>query len=40
MFEGIKMVATFECVKGLVSKGWTSVRQSILTVLNLLKRIF
>ena len=35
MFEGIKIVTTFECVRGLVPKGWANIRQSILTVVSL-----
>ena len=29
MFEGVKNVTTFECVRGLIPKGWTNIRQSI-----------
>ena len=37
MFEGIKIVTTLECVRGFVLKGWTNVRQSMLTVTSLSK---
>ena len=40
MFEGIKIVITLVCVRGLVPKGWTNIRQSILTVTSLSKWIF
>ena len=40
MFEGIKIVTTFECMRGLVPKGWTNVRQSTLTVISLSKWTF
>ena len=42
MFEGIKIVTTFECVKGLVPKvkGWTNIRQSVLTIISLSKWTF
>ena len=37
MFEGIKIVTTLECVRGFAPKGWTNGRQSLLTVISLLK---
>ena len=40
MFEGIKNVTKFECVRGLVTKGRTNIRQSVLTVINLSKLTF
>ena len=40
MFEGIKIVTTLEYVRGFVPKGWTNVRQSMLTVISLLKWTF
>ena len=40
MFEGIKIVTTLECVRGFVPKGWTNVRQSMLTVISLSKWTF
>ena len=40
MFEGIKIVTAIECVKGFVSKIWTNVKQSELTVISLTKWTF
>ena len=40
MFEEIKIVTTFEWVKGLIPKDWANIRQNILTVLNLSKQTF
>ena len=40
MFEGIKIVATSECVRGFVPKGWINIIQSILTVISLSKWTF
>ena len=40
MFEGIKIVTALEYVMGLVLKGWTNIRQSILTVISLSKWTF
>ena len=40
MFESIKIVAMFERVRGLVPKGWTNIRQSVLTVVSLSKWTF
>ena len=40
MFEGIKIVTTFERVRGSVPKGWTDIRQSMLTVISLSKWTF
>ena len=40
MFEGIKIVTAIECVRGFVSKIWTSVKQSELTVISLTKWTF
>ena len=34
MFEGLKIVTTLECMKGLVPKSYTNIRQSILTVIS------
>ena len=35
MFEGNKIVTTFECMRGLVPKGRTNIRESVLTVISL-----
>ena len=35
MFEGIKIATTFEYVGNLIPKGWTNIRQSILTITSL-----
>ena len=40
MFEGIKIATILECVRGFVPKGWTNIRQSILTVISLPKWTF
>ena len=40
MFEGIKIVTVLEYVMGFVLKGWTNIRQSILTVISLSKWTF
>ena len=40
MFERIKIVSTLECVRSFVTKSWTSVRQSTLTVVSLTKWTF
>ena len=40
VFEGFKIVTTFECVRGLVPKVWANIRQSILTVISLSKWTF
>ena len=40
IFEGIKIVTMLQCVRGFIPKGWTNVRQSMLTVVNLSKWTF
>ena len=37
MFKGIKIITTFECVRGLLRKGWTNVNQSLLTIISFSK---
>ena len=37
MLKGVEIVTTFDCVRGLVPKGRTNIRQSILTVISLSK---
>ena len=40
MFEDIKIVTMLECARGFVPKDRTNIRQSILTVISLLKWTF
>ena len=40
MFEGFKIATAFESVRALVPKGGANTRQSILTVISLLKWTF
>ena len=40
LFEVIKIVTTFECVRGLVPKGLANIRQSVLIVISLSKWTF
>ena len=35
MFGGIKIVTRFECVRGLVPKGWINIIQTVLTGISL-----
>ena len=37
MFEGIKIVTTLDCVRALVPKGWTNIRQIIFIVISFSK---
>ena len=37
MFEVTKVVTTFECVRVLVPKIWTNIRQSVSTMISLSK---
>ena len=40
MFEVIKIVTTFKCARVLVPKGWTNMRQRVLTITSVSKWTF
>ena len=40
VFEGIKFASAFEYVQGFISKRWTNVKQSKLSVTTILAKIY
>ena len=40
MFQSIKVITAFECVRDLVPKVWTNKKQSVLIAITLSKRTF